>query len=430
MNRKIIQAFTAAFSVLLIALCLSVSVTAAKGTVGTVSKLKATATSSTATLKWSKAKNAKGYQISVKSGKKWKTVATVTSTTCKIDSLKAGKKYTYRVKAYGKNGKKKVWAKKAKDISVLTAPKKVSSLKGSISGKTATLKWKKTTGATGYIIYRYNSKKKNWVELKKTTSLKTTIKNLESGKTYKFAVKAYCKKEKTTTLSTIYSKATVTVNPDNVSSLKITEKTDSSISISWAKAKGASAYAVYKYDTAKGKWVTLISNTKNTTATINKLSADTSYIFSVRAIEKVSNKTYYSSKYILVSGSTENKIVTTESESTVTSDKTAEPVKLIVNSTSYGDSIIYIEIDPSNWNGNFVSASQNITLKVNGTALATTATCTVPSNKTGSVYEIQIEVPEKSVKPGDMISFTIPTGIVKNQAGSQYNLSYNSSVTV
>ena len=696
MNRKIIQAFTAAFSVLLIALCLSVSVTAAKGTVGTVSKLKATATSTTATLKWSKAKNAKGYQISVKSGKKWKTVATVTSTTCKIDSLKTGKKYTYRVKAYGKNGKKKVWAKKTKDISVLTSPKKVSGLKGSVSGKTATLKWKKTSGATGYKVYQYSSSKKKYVEIKSTASLKTTVKKLEAGKTYKFAVKAYYKNGKKTSLSASYAKVSVTVNPDNISGLKVKSKTADTVTLNWKKAKGATAYAVYKYNTKNGKWSTLISSTKNTTVTIGKLSADTSYIFGVRALTKPGKKTYYSSKYMQISATTNKKAVTTTKPTTpstppttttpvplkvpngkaeiaaaynkaindykayrgkvnmkidkvipvsvtacsappamsiinshinnliktvpeeytfengvdvndpgrnlnrkiIPSDRpatvqasgltsatatlnseggytiqlvfikeralfngtektaipthnssalnpvpldelnvspinlhsaeinypcsylkatvdrygrlvkleqklpfsihytgnimsdldftldlegtvdatfsmiysgssgsnspvptlsttspippattgpnvtfpttnnnyattqTTHPVSLIVNSYGYGDGVIYVEVDPSNWDGNFITASQNITFSINGASYPPLATCFVPSKKTGSIYEIKISIPEQYIKAGDTVSFTIPTGIVKNETGSQYNLSYSASVTV
>ncbi len=120
---------------------------------------------------------------------------------------------------------------------------------------------------------------------------------------------------------------------------------------------------------------------------------------------------------------------TTKAETTTT-DKSAEPVSLVVNSSAYGDGVIYIEIDPSNWDGNFAAATQNITVKVNGTALATSATCSVPAKKTGSIYEIKITIPAQSVNSGDVVSFTIPTGIVKNQSGSQYNLSYSTSVTV
>ncbi len=121
---------------------------------------------------------------------------------------------------------------------------------------------------------------------------------------------------------------------------------------------------------------------------------------------------------------------TTKGDGEVTTDKKAEPVSLIVNSYGYGDGVIYVEIDPSNWDGELAEASQNISIEVNGKKLPTSGTCSVPSKKTGGIYEIKITVPEQSVESGDMISFTIPAGIVKNQSGSQYNLSYSSSLTV
>ena len=322
MNRNLNQTLITFISVVLLALCLSLSVTAANITVGNISKLKSTVTPTTVTLEWKKAKNAKGYQVSLKKGEKWEEVATVSSTTCKINGLKAGAKYTYRVRAFRSSNYRKTWAKKSKKITVITSPKKVSGLEGNVSGKTATLKWNKTKGATGYIVFQYNSATKNWTEIKNTKALKVKIKNLEAGKIYKFAVKAYSKKDNKTVLSNVYSKVTLTVQAN------------------------------------------------------------------------------------------------------------AEPVELIVNSYGYGDGVIYLEVDPSNWEGKFKAASQNIILKVNGEPLEKTATCTVPSKKTGSVYEIKISVPTQYVNHGYVISFTIPAGIVKNEAGTQYNLSYHSSVTV
>ncbi len=158
--------------------------------------------------------------------------------------------------------------------------------------------------------------------------------------------------------------------------------------------------------------------------TQNAGSSDYNISFNVSEIPKpnVNTSVAPSTSYVASSGTTKGE--------TTTADKSAEPVSLIVNSYGYGDGVIYVEVDPSNWDGNFAGGSQNITLKVNGTALATSATCTVPSKKTGGIYEIKITVPAQSVNSGDVVSFTIPTGIVKNQSGSQYNLSYSSSVTV
>ncbi len=153
-------------------------------------------------------------------------------------------------------------------------------------------------------------------------------------------------------------------------------------------------------------------------------SPDYNISFNVSDIQKpnVNTSVAPSTSYVASSGTTKG----TET----TADKSAEAVSLIVNSYAYGDGVIYVEVDPSNWDGNFAGATQNITIKVNGSPLASSAACTVPAKKTGSIYEIKITVPSQSVNPGDVVSFTIPTGIVKNQSGSQYNLSYSSSVTV
>ncbi len=107
----------------------------------------------------------------------------------------------------------------------------------------------------------------------------------------------------------------------------------------------------------------------------------------------------------------------------------SSPVQLIVNAIVYGDGMVYVEIDPSNWNGSFVSASQEIPVKVNGEA-AGNAICTVPSAKTGDNYEIKINISSINIPSGSTVEFTIPEGIVKNESGSQHNLSYSSSVIV
>ncbi|MBE6775389.1 MAG: hypothetical protein E7543_04260 [Ruminococcaceae bacterium] len=158
--------------------------------------------------------------------------------------------------------------------------------------------------------------------------------------------------------------------------------------------------------------------------TQNAGSSDYDISFNVGEIQKPNVNTS-----VAPATTTQKPSGTTKSEKETT-NKDAEPVTLIVNSYGYGGGVIYVEVDPSNWDGNFAAASQNISIKVNGTALATSATCSVPSKKSNGIYEIKITVPEQSVNSGDVVSFTIPTGIVKNQSGSQYNLSYSSSVTV
>ena len=73
-------------------------------------KVKATSTKASVSLKWFKVSGAKGYTIQRKSGSKFKKVANIRKTVYTDKSVKAGKNYTYRVRAYGNQNKKKVYS--------------------------------------------------------------------------------------------------------------------------------------------------------------------------------------------------------------------------------------------------------------------------------------------------------------------------------
>lgn len=79
-----------------------------------------------------------------------------------------------------------------KKITFIIVPKVVtfSSIK-STKTKTATLSWKKTTGATGYQVSYATSKKGRYQSAGSSTSLSFIQKNLKKGKTYYFKVRAY-----------------------------------------------------------------------------------------------------------------------------------------------------------------------------------------------------------------------------------------------
>lgn len=62
-------------------------------------------------LKWKKVKGATGYVIYRKKGSKYKKVKTVKKKITAILKVKKGKKYTYKIRAYKKVGKKKIYGK-------------------------------------------------------------------------------------------------------------------------------------------------------------------------------------------------------------------------------------------------------------------------------------------------------------------------------
>lgn len=141
------------------------------------------------TVKWNTVSGADGYQVyrKVNSGK-WKVVKNTTGTSYKDKNVKAGYKYSYTVKAHKKvNGKKVYSGYNKKGLS----GKLNTIVSLSVKNKTVSISWKKTTGATGYYIYRSGSKNGKFSKIKTITSgktLKYTDKKVKTGNTYYYKV--------------------------------------------------------------------------------------------------------------------------------------------------------------------------------------------------------------------------------------------------
>lgn len=148
-------------------------------------------------LTWKKVDNATGYRIYLYNTKKkkYEKYTDTTKRTLKVNKLKSGQKYKFRIKAYTVVGDKKYFSSKYKNYSVITKPAKIDfkTLNSRRSGE-AELKWTKVTGADGYRVYY--SEKKDFKSYKKMTVSKgktdsAVVKKLKSGKRYYFKIRAY-----------------------------------------------------------------------------------------------------------------------------------------------------------------------------------------------------------------------------------------------
>lgn len=161
-----------------------------------------------------------------------------------------------------------------------------------------TLKWKKIYGASRYDIYRYDTAKKKYVRIKKieggnTVKYKDT--SLKAGKTYKYKIRAYCKKYNT---YGSYSKVLTTgTKPNKITSLKVSQRNKTSVKLSWKKVSGASGYRVYRYNASKKKYEKIATIKKASTVkfTDSKLKSKKTYQYKVRAFRSVSGKNIYGS---------------------------------------------------------------------------------------------------------------------------------------
>ncbi|MGY3665257.1 MAG: N-acetylmuramoyl-L-alanine amidase [Roseburia sp. 1XD42-69] len=146
-------------------------------------------------LKWKKVSGAQGYEIyrstsKDKDFKKIKTVNKGSTVSFKDKSVKAGKTYYYKVRAYKKSGGETVRAGFC-GVQKTKVLKKPSVPSASSSKTQVKLKWKKINGAKKYQIYRSNKKNGSY---KKIATVKNVLtykdKSVSKNKTYYYKIRA------------------------------------------------------------------------------------------------------------------------------------------------------------------------------------------------------------------------------------------------
>ena len=98
------------------------------------------------------------------------------------------------MRAYRKGDGVTTWGSSSAAYKDSTKPGQTKSLKASSKSSAVTLKWNKVTRASGYQIYRYNSKTKKYEKLATVKGNATFFyKNtkLKKGTTVKYKVRAY-----------------------------------------------------------------------------------------------------------------------------------------------------------------------------------------------------------------------------------------------
>ena len=176
----------------------------------------------------------------------------------------------------------------------VTKPGKVKGISvKSVKTTSATLKWKKVSGASGYMIYRKNPSTGKFKLVKtvssKTVSYKAT--KLKSATKYTYTIYAYklSGKTKIKGSGTAY---TFVTKPGAVKKTKAVSKKAKTCVVSWKKTKGADGYEVYMATSKKGKYKK-IGQTKKVTLTKKKLKKGKICYFKVRAYKTYKGKKTY-----------------------------------------------------------------------------------------------------------------------------------------
>ena len=165
---------------------------------GNVLSLKAQTVSETSVrLRWSKASRATGYYVyRIEGDGDVKRIASTTKNSYTVTKLKVGKKYTYKVYAYRKSGKKTYRSQKGSpSLTVETKVKKPAAPSNfriaSYGNRSILLKWSKVKEARGYIVYQFNEKTGRYKRLGVTKDTSYRVSGLKTGTTYQFVLKSY-----------------------------------------------------------------------------------------------------------------------------------------------------------------------------------------------------------------------------------------------
>lgn len=241
------------------------------------------------TVSWNKISGARSYYVYRKGpgDSSWKKIATSTKTSYTDKNVKNGKNYSYTIKAY--NGidfsgyKSSGWTIRRLETPKLTSVKNNSS--------SITVSWGKVSGASSYNVYRKLKGDSNWTKVSsKQKDTSYTDKNVKSGKTYVYTVKAVY-----SSYTSAHSSSGISIKRLERPELISAKSTKSGIAVRWEETAGASGYIIYR-KTASGSWTKLSSVSGNETVKYVDKTAKkgTTYYYTVKATSGSSTSAYYS----------------------------------------------------------------------------------------------------------------------------------------
>ena len=162
--------------------------------------------------------------------------------------------------------------------------------------RTLTLKWGKSVGAQGYVIYRSRTKNGTYKRVKTVKSgstLKFINRKLTCGTTYYYKIRAYRKFEGTTRYSNDSAVKAMKVRPAKPSVGIRSGKRK--ITVKWKKVTGATGYVVYRAKKKNGKYKKIRTLKRSARSYTNTgIKKGKRYYYKVRAYRKVKGKRIYS----------------------------------------------------------------------------------------------------------------------------------------
>lgn len=234
-------------------------------------------------VKWTTIEGAEKYNLYRKTDTTgWKKVVTTTKTAFSDKALSNNVKYQYTVRAVDDNVLSQYYD--GKTVVSLNAPK--LSIANNIGA--VTVKWSKIDNADGYYVYRANENG-SWVKVatvKGVNTLSFNDKDVVSGKTYKYTVKAY-----DGTVAGAYLNSGVSIMYLATPSLFKANEVENGVNITFKAVDGAQKYRIYRKAVGDKNWRTLGEVTTNSYVD-ETIKENVTYIYTARAVNETTLSNY------------------------------------------------------------------------------------------------------------------------------------------
>ena len=237
-------------------------------------------------LTWSQAGNVDYYEIYRKIGSSgtYEKIATTTSTSYTHKGAKAGKKYSYQVKAVVQNeeGEVSIYSNSVSRVCDLAKPTGVKVSNVSSSGKPK-VTWDKVEGADKYEVWRATSKNGSYTKYYTTTSTSYVNSNATAGKHYYYRVRAVCNDNEDANSAYEYVDRTCDLaKPTNIKATNVSSS--GKPKVTWDKVEGADKYYVYRAIGSSGSYEK-IATTTSASYTHTGAKAGKLYYYKVVAVD-------------------------------------------------------------------------------------------------------------------------------------------------
>ena len=243
-----------------------------------VLELKTMADSGKTYLTWNKVDGAKSYEIyyAEGSGSSFKRLYRTGGTDLRHTSAKAGRSYSYKVRAVFADGTKSTFSSvKSKTCA---CPRLDVSIKNIESSGKIYLKWKKVSGAARYEVYSAKSENGTYSRIYSTASGDhVTHNSAKTGSTYYYKVRAITKDGTAGAFTSPVHRTCDCARP----SLNVTLRNGKPY-LKWTKVDGTKGYQVYC--SVNGQGYKLLKTTKGTTLTHGSAKKGTTCKYRVRGI--------------------------------------------------------------------------------------------------------------------------------------------------